>query len=77
MLHTRALGDGHSENLLGIIAGASLLGAVADTELVVVGLAKAGHIARLAAELGGLVVHVGDTHGLLRIEQLVIDLALT
>jgi len=64
MLRTRALGNSHGEDLLGVIAGASLLGAVADTELVVIGLAKAGHITGLAAKLGGLVVHVGDTHGL-------------
>lgn len=64
MIHTRALGDGHSEDLLGIIAGASLLGAVTDTELVVIGLAQAGHVAGLAAKVRGLVVHVGNTHSL-------------
>lgn len=39
LIHTRALGNSLGEDLLGIIAGAGLLGAVTDTELVVVGLA--------------------------------------
>lgn len=49
MIHTRALSDGHSENLLGVIARAGLLGAVTDTELVVVGLAQASQVTGLAA----------------------------
>lgn len=42
--------------------GASLGGAVTDTVLVVLVLAQAGHVTRVAVKLGGLGVHVLDAH---------------
>lgn len=66
MKHTRALGEGHLQHLLSIIAGAGLLGAITNTKGVVLALTQALHIARLAVQLGGLVVHVVDTHGLVQ-----------
>lgn len=62
MIHTGALGQGHLQDLLGVVIGASLLGAVVDTVLVVGVLAQTSHVVGFAAQLGGLVVHVGDTH---------------
>lgn len=63
-MHTRALGNSLGEDLLSIIAGAGLLGAITDTELVVVGLAQTSQVTGLAVEIGGLVLHVGQAHGL-------------
>lgn len=62
MVHTRALGQRHLQGLLRIVTGASLLGAVVDTVLVVGVLAQTGHVVGLAAKLGSLGVHVGDAH---------------
>lgn len=59
---TRALGQSHLDDLRGIVTWAGLGGAVADTILVVLGVAQAGHVVGLAAQLGSLGVHVGDAH---------------
>lgn len=61
-VRTRARLQGHLQDLLGIVARAGLLGAVANTVLVVHGVAQAGHVVGLAAKLGSLGVHAGDAH---------------
>lgn len=61
-VHTRAALQSHGEDSRGIVVGASLLGAVADTVGVVLRLAEAVHVTRGTSKLGGLGVHVGNTH---------------
>lgn len=65
-IRTRALGHSHTQHLLGIVIRAGLGGAVTDTVRVVLATAQAAHVTGGAAELRGLGVHVGDTHGLSR-----------
>lgn len=61
-MHTRALGQGHLQDLRSIVARAGLGGAVTDTVLVVLGVAQTGHVVSFASKLGSLGVHVGDAH---------------
>ena len=63
---TRALGQSHLQDLLGVVVGTGLGSAVTDTVGVVLALAQAVHVTGLAAQFGGLGVHVGDTHRLSR-----------
>ena len=58
----RARGEGNLDDILGVIVRAGLLGAVTDTERVVLGVAQAVLVTSLAAQLGGLVVHVVNAH---------------
>lgn len=58
----RARGEGNLDDILGVIVRAGLLGAVTDTERVVLGVAQAALVTSLAAQLGGLVVHVANAH---------------
>lgn len=60
--HTGALGQGHRDDLRGIVTRAGLGGAVANTVLVVHVVAQAGHVIGSAAKRSGLGIHVGDTH---------------
>lgn len=61
-VRTRAVRQGHLQDMLGVVIRAGLLGAVVNTVLVVHGVAQAGHVVGLASKLGSLGIHVGDAH---------------
>lgn len=63
---SRATLEGTGDSLSGILARTGLVGAVTDSVLVVGLRAKTSVVARVATQLGGLVVHVVGAHLLWR-----------
>ena len=67
---TGAGGEGNLDNGVRVIVRAGLSGAVAHTVRVVRRVAQAAKVARLAAQLGSLVLHVVDAHVLFKFVSL-------